>query len=384
MREWPRVALGELLARADDTATLNLEDQYHEVTIRLWGKGVISRGKVCGSEVTTTRRFVRANQFILSKIDARNGAVGLVPPELDGAIVSNDFPSFTFRDSQRLDPAFMGWLARSVSFVKLCKAASEGTTNRVRIKESRFLDQRIGLPSLPEQHAIVARLDALADKTRQLTTHLDAIEECASAVLLSLHHRLSNNRKVRLSDVFELHEDSVPVEAGNAYPQVGVRGFGGGLFAKAAVTAAETAYRAFNRLHPNAIVMSQVKGWEGALALVPNELSGMFVSPEYRTFRCKPDKAHPVYLGELIKTPWFWALLQDATRGVGARRERTRPEQFLNIELPMPHHGEQERAVELLSRLMALKARHAAIRADNAALLPATLERLFAAADRNP
>ena len=141
--------------------------EYHEVTIKLWGKGVVSRGKVHGSDVVSVRRVVRANQLILSKIDARNGAIGLVPSELDGAIVSNDFPSFEFRDPSRCDAAFMGWLVRSAPFVELCKAASEGTTNRVRIKEDRFLDQQIGLPPLSEQQAIVARLDTLAEKTRE-------------------------------------------------------------------------------------------------------------------------------------------------------------------------------------------------------------------------
>jgi hypothetical protein len=42
---------------------------------------------------------------------------GLVAPELDGAIVSNDFPSFEFRDPDQCDAAFMGWLVRSATFV---------------------------------------------------------------------------------------------------------------------------------------------------------------------------------------------------------------------------------------------------------------------------
>ena len=76
----------------------------------------------------------------------------------------------------------------------------------------------------------------------------------------------------------------------------------------------------------------------------------MFVSPEYRTFRGKATAASAAYLGELFKTPWFWSLLQEATRGVGARRERTRPEQFLNVELPMPTLSSQIKAMEILSR----------------------------------
>ena len=188
MKVWPKVALGELLRRSDESAVLDPAAEYHEVTIKLWGKGVISRGKVFGSDVVSVRRVVRANQLILSKIDARNGAIGLVPPELDGAIVSNDFPSFDFRNHSQCNPAFMGWLVRSSPFVELCKAASEGTTNRVRIKEDRFLDQQIALPPLAEQQAFAARLDALAAKTQQVEAHLDAAERDAEHLLALRFH----------------------------------------------------------------------------------------------------------------------------------------------------------------------------------------------------
>ena len=165
-----------------------------------------------------------------------------------------------------------------------------------------------------------------------------------------MHYKFAADGIVRLGDIIELFEESVSIKPDGEYPQVGVRGFGGGLFAKAALAGTETSYRAFNRLYADAIVLSQVKGWEGALAVCPPELSGMFVSPEYRNFRCKPSLASPAYLGELIRTPWFWSLLQATTRGVGARRERTRPEQFLNIKLPMPELDKQRKIVEILSR----------------------------------
>jgi len=377
MKAWPKVALGELISRADETAMLDPLEQYHEVTIKLWGKGVLSRGKVLGSDVVSARRVVRENQLILSKIDARNGAIGLVPPELDGAIVSNDFPSFSFNDLKQCDPAFMGWLVRSTPFVELCKAASEGTTNRVRIKEDRFLDQQIKLPPLAEQQAIVARLNSLAEKTRQLEAHLDAVDNASAALLLSLHHQLGADRKISLGEIIELHEIAEPIKVEGQYLQVGVRGFGGGLFAKSAIAGSDTAYKSFNRLYTDAIVLSQVKGWEGAIALCPAELDGMFVSPEYRTFRCKPIEASAAYLGELFRTEWFWSQLQEATRGVGARRERTRPEQFLKIQLPMPELVDQLKIAKILAKQVPLKAKHTAIRAANAALLPATLERIF-------
>lgn len=254
----------------------------------------------------------------------------------------------------------------------------QGTAN-MSMKVADVVGVEIPLPPLAEQQALVARLDTLTEKTRQLEAHLDAVERDAAAMLLNLHYKLAGNRRVRLGDVMELEELGEPVTPTGSYPQVGVRGFGGGLFAKAAIAGTETSYKSFNRLYTNAIVLSQVKGWEGAIARCPTELDGWFVSPEYRTFRCKPGFANAEYFGELVRTEWFWSQLQEATRGQGARRERTRPEQFLNIEIPLPELAGQEKIVEILKLQTPLKAKHKAIREANAALLPAILEQTFSA-----
>lgn len=252
----------------------------------------------------------------------------------------------------------------------------QGTAN-MSMKVADVAGVDIPLPSLTIQRAMVNRLDALAKKTREVKAHLDAVEQTSSALLLSLHHKLANGRTTRLGDVMELYELPEPVAAAGEYPQVGVRGFGGGLFSKATLAGTDTAYRSFNRLFVGAIVLSQVKGWEGAIALCPPELDGWFVSPEYRTFRCKGGQASSEYFGEIVRTEWFWRYLQGATRGVGARRERTRPEQFLNIEIPLPEFQDQLGIVEILRRQLPLKAKHAILRQANTALLPAILERVF-------
>ena len=123
------------------------------MTIKLWGQGVVLRDEVAGSSIAGAKRFVvRPQQFILSRIDARNGAFGLVPDFLNGAVVSNDFPAFT-PDSSRFLPDFLGWMSKTRGFVDLCRAASEGTTNRVRLKESLFMATKIPLPHSPSSAA---------------------------------------------------------------------------------------------------------------------------------------------------------------------------------------------------------------------------------------
>lgn len=156
--------LGELVTRSDDWITLDPTEVYTEVTVRLWGKGVIARGEKLGGEIGGTRRLrVHPHEFILSRIDARNGAFGLVPAQLDGAVVSNDFPCFRANESALL-PDYLGWLSRTRWFTEACKQVSEGTTNRVRLNEEKFLAIEIPLPPIEEQRRIVAKIEHLAGK----------------------------------------------------------------------------------------------------------------------------------------------------------------------------------------------------------------------------
>jgi type I restriction enzyme, S subunit len=164
---WDRVPLHQLLFRSEERICLNSKEKYREVTVRLWGKGVILRREVTGAEIASNNRFVvRAEQFIISRIDARNGAFGLVPDSLDGAIVTNDFPIFNL-NIDRLFPPFLEWMSKTYGFVDLCKAASEGTTNRIRLKEERFLAADIYLPPLAEQCRIVARIEEIAARIEE-------------------------------------------------------------------------------------------------------------------------------------------------------------------------------------------------------------------------
>jgi type I restriction enzyme S subunit len=170
MTSWQATSFGEILSRSNEIAEIQPDESYKEITVKLWGKGVVLRGVVEGATLNGSRRFLaRRGQLILSRIDARNGAIGIVPEILDGAIVSNDFPLFAFKE-HRILPAYFEWLSKTQSFVELCQKASEGTTNRVRLQEDRFLNLEIRLPPLPEQRRIVARIEELATKINEART----------------------------------------------------------------------------------------------------------------------------------------------------------------------------------------------------------------------
>ena len=171
--------------RCNDTISIQPEAQYREITVKLLGKGVVLRGIVAGAEISSARRFVaKAGQLILSRIDARNGAIGIVPPNLDGAVVTNDFPLFDVNPA-RIDVRFLGWLGRTRDFVELCKRASEGTTNRVRLQEDHFLELEILLPPIGVQQRIVARIEELTAQINEARTLRQQTANEAEALLTS-------------------------------------------------------------------------------------------------------------------------------------------------------------------------------------------------------
>ena len=100
-KEYPLVYLSELLAKSENYIDIDPLQRYKQVTVKLWGKGVELRSEVEGASISAPRMTLASKtQFILSKIDARNGAFGLIPEALDGAVVSSDFPVFAINTSK--------------------------------------------------------------------------------------------------------------------------------------------------------------------------------------------------------------------------------------------------------------------------------------------
>jgi type I restriction enzyme S subunit len=207
-RSWPTVRLGDLLRRSEETVDLHPSAEYRQITVRLWGKGVVLRRILTGAEIAGSRqRVARHGQFILSRIDARNGALGIVPRELDEAIVTNDFPVFNVvRD--RLLPAYLGWMCQTASFVEECRRASEGTTNRVRLQEDKLLAHPVPLPALPEQRRIVARIEELAAQIQEARTLRQTSRDETVAFLQAAKRMVlssgRNERRLRLNEIAEL------------------------------------------------------------------------------------------------------------------------------------------------------------------------------------
>jgi type I restriction enzyme S subunit len=376
---WPTVALGEVLQQVSRTENVQADKEYRLLGIRLDGNGPFLRETKLGGQVAASvLSSVTTGDFIYSRLFAWRGAFGIIDGTLDGCYVSGEFP--TFRPvAERIDIAFLRYWFRLPSTLATVEADCSGSTplTRNRFKETFFMRLQIPLPPLDEQRRVVARIEELAARIEEARgLRREAVAEAAT-FMSSMHLELSGTRRLRLGEVLSLDEEQEGITSGKLYPQVGIRGFGGGMFTRSTLDATQTTYRTFNRLYDGAIVLSQVKGWEGAIAGCGPDYEGMYASPEYRTFRCKPQAALSQYMAALVVTPWFWNQLSSMTRGVGARRERTRPEQFLALEIPMPTVERQRLALRTFAHLDEMKRLQTETAAELDALLPSVLDKAF-------
>lgn len=161
--KYPMVMIGDIITRSAETVNIEDDKDYRQVTLKTNGGGAVQRkdGIKKGKEIGTKKQYiVHTDQFIMSKIDARNGAFGVIGSDLEGSIVTADFPVFDV-DKSKILPEYLKLISSTSRFVEFAKSCSSGTTNRQRIDVNQFLSQKIPLPSLKEQRRLV---DAFNDK----------------------------------------------------------------------------------------------------------------------------------------------------------------------------------------------------------------------------
>jgi type I restriction enzyme S subunit len=338
------------------------------------------------------RRFVaRVGQLILSRIDARNGAIGIVPRELDGSVVTNDFPLFDV-NPDKLDPAFLDWLSRTKEFVELCRRASEGTTNRVRLQEERFLAVEIPLPPLAEQRRVVARVEELAGKVAEAAALRQTSQQDAAALLKSETERAFSNLRDRFGSKvlasLNPHVTSGPRNWGQYYASDGSRFYRaqdigpGGTIVDVNIQHLVPPVGAQGRSarpQPGDLLIVITGATVGRVALFRACNEHGFVSQHVAICRLPQSVVLPEFV--------LWGLLgPDGQRQlVGQRYGQGKPglnlDNIRRLALPLPPISEQQRVVEYLERVRACVGTLCALQeqtADELAImLPSILDKAF-------
>ena len=171
-KAYPMMRIGDFLKRDRTAVVIENDVKYKRVTIKVYNGGISLRDELLGEKIGTKNQFrISKGQFLLSKIDARNGAFGVVPEELDGAVITGNFWTFDI-NNEIINPYYLTLFATTQAFIKFCEQASNGTTNRHYLQEHLFLNIKVPVPSLTEQEKLVEeynrQLLSISNSERQI------------------------------------------------------------------------------------------------------------------------------------------------------------------------------------------------------------------------
>jgi len=178
--------IGKAITRCKDQMVVEDGKKYKRITIKTNCGGVVVRDEVLGEKIKTKNQYyVKAGQLAVSKIDARNGAFGIVPSEADGAIITGNFWVYDV-NPEVANIEYLVLLLSSNAFVQAWQDCSNGSGNRLYLQEDKFLNYKIPMPLTDEQERIVCKYNKCIDFADKAISEADDLINSVDSFLSSL------------------------------------------------------------------------------------------------------------------------------------------------------------------------------------------------------
>ncbi|MBS0712768.1 restriction endonuclease subunit S [Streptococcus suis] len=173
---WKQRKLGEFMKESKILGSKG--DIARKLTVRLWGRGVVSKKEIYSGSSATQYYIRKSGQFIYGKLDFLNQAFGIIPPELDGYESTLDSPAFDLLKG--INGQFLLEFVSRKEFYYYQGNIANGSRKAKRIHTETFLGMPVSLPTLPEQEAIgsfFSDLDQLITLHQRQLDHLKLLKK---------------------------------------------------------------------------------------------------------------------------------------------------------------------------------------------------------------
>jgi type I restriction enzyme, S subunit len=391
---WPRVPLGEVLAHRKEFIEINDLETYKRCRVQLHAQGIVLRDQVSGAEIKTKQQQVcRAGEFLVAEIDAKLGGYGIVPNDLEGAIVSSHYFLFGINE-EKLLRSLLGYFIRTPAFFE--QVAAQGSTNYAAIRPGHVLDYTIPLPPLDEQRRLVERLDALAAKIEEAMSHRSVSSLATEAMLKSARRRLLGDSPtpmwIRLHNIVQEIENgwSPPCEKRRAVDgewailKVGAVSFGQFDPQENKVLPVGLAPKPEYEVKAGDFLMSRANTYDlvGACAVVASTPPRLMLSDKHFRFIFRNPKAVDLrYLDHVLKSQALRMQIVAGATGTSPTMKNISKEKVLNLLIPNHDFEEQQRLARELDSIQnqtrALADLQKVTTRELDAMLPAILDRAF-------
>jgi type I restriction enzyme S subunit len=376
MSKWSSAPLASAIQYRKEFIQIDDLSTYKRCRVQLHAQGIVLRDAVPGAEIKTKKQQVcKVEDFLVAEIDAKVGGFGIVPEELDQAIVSSHYFLFGI-DQTKLDRRFLDFFIRTPAFRE--QVAAQGSTNYAAIRPGDVLGYKIPLPPLPEQRRIVARIESLATKIEEAGRLREEVQKDLYRLLSAAYHQIADRASRKpLGELAPLERRPVTVDFEASYPQVAVRSFGRGTFHKPPLIGSEVTWEKPFLVKAGDILVSNIKAWEGAIAVTGAGDDGRVGSHRYLTCVAKPGIATARFVCFHLLTSEGLYEVGEASPGSADRNRTLNAKAFMRIPVPMPEYGKQLWFDALYQKVNSI----AKIQSESApeldALLPSILDKAF-------
>lgn len=336
-------ALSDLLERARRPIAVEPEEEFIQIGVRSFGRGVFVKEPVTGKELGNKKVFrVEQDDLVLNIVFAWEGAVALVGEAEHGLCGSHRFP--TYRATDLADVRFLRLLLLSGMGLRLLQDCSPGSAGRNRtLNQTALLEARVAVPSLHEQQRLSDAADAISDAQRQ-TEHVRVTALALRAAVLEEHVAQSRAPLRPLGELAQVVKAKVQPSSAGSLPYVGLEHLSAARSVVSAhgeassVTSTKTLFEEgdvlFGKLRPY-LRKSAAARWAGICStdiLALRAVSG--VLPEYLA----------LLLGSRL------VIERAVMTAAGTRMPRTNWSALAELEVPVPSIAVQEHvAAALLS-----------------------------------
>ena len=199
---WQKLSLEKCLNIEARKAYIQDNQEYDLVTVKRSRGGVIRREHLKGKDISVKSQFyIKEGDLLISKRQIVHGACGLVPKELSGSIVSNEYCVLTGKSGFYLP--YMEFLSESLYFQQTCFHSSIGVhIEKMIFKLDSWFKWPFNIPPLSEQKRIVKILstwDEAISVTEKLLTNSQQQKKALMQQLLTGKKRLLDENGVRFS-----------------------------------------------------------------------------------------------------------------------------------------------------------------------------------------
>jgi len=354
--------LASILRRRNEAAleALTPESTVTLLTIRFDGS-IEPREPVRIKDIKGRLFRVYPGDVVFSKIDVRNGAIGLAPDGIDCMCVTSEFPVYSV-DLQETDSGYVKLLFRTVAFKKLLNSMISGASGRKRIQPTQLEGVKVPIPALPIQQKIVSHWETAQLERMTADTSLSILvselnsslikqtkgfgQVTRSKVFLSNYENTqqwdvkagraaafiaANPSFIRLGDYTDECTETVRPwdEPEKKWPIYGVNNKDG-VFLNS-MQAGTDFNAAYKRIEKDWFFHNPTRANVGSLGIVPEVPADAITSPEYQVWRLKGGFL-PDFMALMLRTDYFLALV--SFNRVGGVKQRMYYTNLAEIRLP--------------------------------------------------